>query len=147
MDVAWNGNSCHLLTEFGTTSGEGTVTVADPTTGVVSKTVVLGPYSNNFPGVIKLSGYGSGDHIASGKLTAGTGFTVDALLIPNPNPPRIIVVKEGPVLVYLAGYTSDVAGGIAKLVGTYEPAIDSLPPNAPPSLTRQRADRSAGTRQ
>ena len=131
VDVAWTGDAAYVLTQFGTSATAGTVEVRDSTTNTVVQTVNTGTYSTSFPGVIKLAGYGAGPHSVRITLTSGTGFTVDALLIPNPNPPKIIHVKEGPVLVYNSGYTADVAAGNAILAGTYQPAVDVLQADFP----------------
>ncbi|MEW9872740.1 hypothetical protein [Arthrobacter sp. HS15c] len=96
VDIAWTGDACHLLTQFGASV---TVEVRNSTTNALVQTVNTGTYSTSFPGVIKLSGYGAGAHSVRITLTAGIGFVVDALPNPNPNPPKIIHVKEGPVLV------------------------------------------------
>jgi hypothetical protein len=133
VDFSFNGDSAYLLTQFVGDGSGGTVTITKTGTGAQAAQAVtngyttqLGTYSGgSTPGVIRLSGFGAGPHSVRATLTAGTGFTVNGVIIPNPNAPTVAVVKEGPAAAYLAApYNTDVSAGNAALTGTYEPAMD-----------------------
>jgi len=126
VDVAWNGDTCYVLTQFTSSATAGTVTATRSSTQTVVSTTDTGNYYETTPAVIPLTGFGPGDHTVRLKLTAGSAFVVDALLVPNPAPPIIVVAKEGPVLKFNGSYVGTEAAGNTALLTQYTPAIDSV---------------------
>jgi hypothetical protein len=136
VDVAWNGDTAYVLTQFSTTAG--TVTVKDSVTQSVVQTINLGGCFEKTPAVIALRGYGAGPHTVRLTLTAGTAFTIDSLLIPSATPPAVVIVKEGPGLAYNTALYASVAAATADLLGSYTPVLDALLTEFPTLLlTRQ----------
>jgi hypothetical protein len=140
VDFSFNGDSAYLLTQFVGDGSGGTVTITRSGDGSQAAQAVTNGYTTQLttysggstPGVIRLSGFGAGPHSVRATLTAGTGFTVNGVIIPNPNAPTVAVVKEGPAAAYLAApYNTNVSGGNAALTGTYEPAMDAAIANFP----------------
>jgi len=137
VDVAWNGDTCYLLVQ-GTYDGSGgTLTVTRSGDAAQVAQVNFDGYASGLNGhggtvplAIKLSGFGAGAHTVRAKLTAGSSVVINAVLIPSPTPPTIVLVREGPVVTYLAGYSGTTNGGTASgnaaLVGTYQPVLDGL---------------------
>jgi hypothetical protein len=134
VDVAWNGDSCYVLTQFTSSATAGTVTATRSTTQSVISTTDTGGYYETTPAVIPLTGFGAGDHTVRLKLTAGTAFVVDALLVPNPAPPVIVIAKEGPVLKFNGSYVGTEAAGNTALLTNYTPAIDTVTAQFPTVL-------------
>lgn len=102
VDVAWTGDTTHLLMNFVTGSG-GSVNIIDSGTGV-TKSVSTGGYSENFTGAVRLSGYGAGPHTVRVKLTAGT-VTVVGQAVLGTSPPTVVHMQEGPIPAYDANPT------------------------------------------
>jgi hypothetical protein len=126
VDVAWNGDSCYVLTQFTTSATAGTITATRSGDQAVVSTTDTGSYYETTPAVIPLTGFGAGDHTVRLKLTAGSAFVVDALLVPNPAPPVIVIAKEGPVLKFNGSYVGTEAAGNTALLTQYTPVIDTV---------------------
>jgi lysophospholipase L1-like esterase len=137
VDLAWNGDSCYLLGQAFAGTGGGLVTATSPGDGATVATfrtdgmaTAVTATSSTTPFVHEFSGFGTGDHTLRLTLTSGTGFVVNALLIPGPYPPGICLVREGPVQTFFAGYDGSNNGGSSAgntaLATRYNPAADAL---------------------
>jgi lysophospholipase L1-like esterase len=127
VEIAFNGDTCYILARTGTLASS--VKITDSGTGA-TQTVNLGGFADAGAKVIKLSGYGAGAHTV--RITAATTASpviINAVLIPSPTPPTVVLVREGPAVAYPSA--QDPVTTNAALLSRFAPALDVLPAEFP----------------
>lgn len=138
VDVVVAGSSAQLLTRAVASTTGGTVTAISSVDGALLKTWDLGNAIEAAPMSLRVDGLANGSTVRY-TLTAGDGFAVDQLLQRNPNPPTIVLLREGPVTGWFAGpFVGDVEGGNAAL-RTLSTALEQLSPEYPTLLLTSQA--------
>lgn len=123
FDFSWYGDTGYLLVGFTTGAAVNLTITNSGTGGATAQTPNIGGYSNAFPGVIKLGGYGSGRHTVRVTLTSGAGMTVYGGLMANPYPPQVLWAQEGPIVSF--------SGTQNTLMATFAAAVAAILPDFP----------------
>jgi hypothetical protein len=122
VDVAFTGDAAQVRVNFTTAAG-GTLTAS------TGETVNVGGWKQNFSGVLDLKGHGPGDHVVRLTVTGGTpSVTITGLLVPNPNPPLVMWLKEAPA-------PAQTTTQVSLLTGTYLPAMVAVAATFPGIVT------------
>jgi lysophospholipase L1-like esterase len=128
VDVYLATGSGYLITQLSASSGGTIVATVSGTGAVVGTWSTNGhaPHTTPGPMVLGVSGLAAGVTVRF-TLTAGTGFTVDGLLVPNTtNPPVIVFGQEGPCNVYTGASAANTVDVNRALQVSYGAACDAV---------------------
>jgi hypothetical protein len=122
FDFSWVGDTAYLVMAFTTGAAVNVSVKNSGSAGATAQTVNTGGYAYAFPGVIKLSGYGAGNHTVRVTLESGAGATVYFGLFQNPMPGTTAWCPEGPIPSYDSTKNT-------LMTSTYRNAVAALLPD------------------